>query len=75
MDHYFPKEKMDAQLTYWTNVNEAWFCNNMFHSHYRANCDVSGVYYVQGGRTGIIRFATNEQMNKMIRPGQCLMQT
>jgi len=69
MDHYFPKEKMDAQITYWTNVNEPGSVN-MFHSHYRANCDVAGVYYVRGGRTGVIRFATHEQMNKMIRPGQ-----
>ena len=28
------------------------------------------MYYVQGKDTGVIRFATNEQMNKMIRPGQ-----
>ena len=69
MDHYFPKKPMDASITYWTNVNETG-SNNIFHSHYRADADVSGVYYVQGKGTGVIRFATNEQMNKMIRPGQ-----
>ena len=69
MDHYFPNKKMDATVTYWTNVNEPG-SNNLFHSHYRADADVSGVYYVQGTRTGTIRFATNEQINKMIKPGQ-----
>ena len=68
-DHYFPKQPMDATITYWTNINEPGSCN-LFHSHYRADADISGVYYVQGKDTGIIRFATNEQMNKMIRPGQ-----
>ena len=68
-DHYFPKQPMDATITYWTNVNEPGSCN-LFHSHYRADADISGVYYVQGKDTGIIRFSTHEQMNKMIRPGQ-----
>ena len=68
-DHYFPNKPMDAQITYWTNINEPGSAN-LFHSHYRADADVSGVYYVQGKDTGVIRFATHEQMNKMIRPGQ-----
>ena len=68
-DHYFPKQPMDASIVYWTNINEPGSAN-LFHSHYRADADVSGVYYVQGKDTGVIRFATHEQMNKMIRPGQ-----
>ena len=65
MDHYFPKKPMDASITYWTNVNETG-SNNIFHSHYRADADLSGVYYVQGSNTGLIRFATHEQMYRMI---------
>ena len=65
MDHYFPKKPMDANITYWTNVNETG-SNNIFHSHYRADADLSGVYYVQGANTGLIRFATHEQMYRMI---------
>ena len=65
MDHYFPKKPMDAAINYWTNVNEVG-SNNIFHSHYRADADLSGVYYVQGFNTGVIRFATHEQMYKMI---------
>ena len=68
-DHYFANQPMDAKITYWTNINEPG-SSNLFHSHYRADADVSGVYYVQGKDTGVIRFATHEQMNKMIRPGQ-----
>ena len=68
-DHYFANQPMDATITYWTNVNEPGSCN-LFHSHYRADADISGVYYVQGKDTGVIRFSTHEQMNKMIRPGQ-----
>ena len=40
---------MDANITYWTNINEPGSCN-LFHNHYRADADVSGVYYVQGKR-------------------------
>ena len=65
MDHYFPKKPMDANINYWTNVNETG-SNNIFHSHYRADADISGVYYVQGANTGLIRFATHEQMYRMI---------
>jgi len=65
MDHYFPRKPMDASINYWTNVNEVG-SNNIFHSHYRADADISGVYYVQGFNTGVIRFATHEQMYKMI---------
>ena len=65
MDHYFPKRPMDAAINYWTNVNEVG-SNNIFHTHYRADADLSGVYYVQGFNTGVIRFATHEQMYKMI---------
>jgi uncharacterized protein (TIGR02466 family) len=64
-DHYMPNEPMDAKITYWTNVNEPGGAN-IFHSHYRSDADISGVYYVQGYKTGIIRFATHEQMFKMI---------
>ena len=64
---FFPKKKLDAQVVYWTNVNEPG-SDNVFHSHYRSDADLSGVYYVQGHKTGIIRFATHEQMNKMIAP-------
>ena len=64
---FFPKTKLDAQVVYWTNVNEPGSAN-IFHSHYRADADISGVYYVQGSKTGVIRFSTHEQMNKMIAP-------
>tara|TARA_R100000781_G_C4031474_1_gene110755 strand:+ start:57 stop:701 length:645 start_codon:yes stop_codon:yes gene_type:complete len=64
-DHYMPNEQMDAKITYWTNVNKPGGAN-IFHSHYRSDADISGVYYVQGYKTGIIRFATHEQMFKMI---------
>ena len=46
MDHYFPQRPMDAAINYWTNVNKVG-SNNIFHSHYRSDADLSGVYYVQ----------------------------
>tara|TARA_R100000750_G_scaffold58338_1_gene45990 strand:- start:321 stop:947 length:627 start_codon:yes stop_codon:yes gene_type:complete len=64
-DHYFPNIPLDANVTYWTNVNEPG-STNIFHTHYMANADLSGVYYVQGGGTGVIRFATHEQLYRMI---------
>ena len=67
-DYFMPKIPVDAQVVYWTNVNEPG-SSNMFHTHHMANADLSGVYYVQGGGTGVIRFATNEQLYKMIAPG------
>ena len=66
-DHYLPNKKVDAAITYWTNVNNTGGAN-IFHTHYRADADISGVYYVQGHDTGVIRFATHEQMYKMIPP-------
>ena len=67
-DYFMPKVPVDADVVYWTNVNEPG-SSNMFHSHYMANADLSGVYYVQGSGTGAIRFATHEQLNRMIAPG------
>ena len=64
-DHFMPNVPMDAKINYWTNVNKPG-TTNIFHSHYRADADLSGVYYVQGYKTGVIRFATHEQMYKMI---------
>ena len=64
-DHYLPKKILDADITYWTNVNEPG-SSNMFHNHVMAGADLSGVYYVQGDKTGLIRFATHEQMYKLI---------
>jgi len=64
-DHYMPKKIIDANITYWTNVNNTGGAN-IFHTHYRADADLSGVYYVQGTSTGLIRFATHEQIYKMI---------
>ncbi len=66
-DHYFPNIPLAADITYWTNVNEPG-SSNLFHTHYMANADLSGVYYVQGGGTGVIRFATHEQLYRMIPP-------
>jgi len=66
-DHYFPNIPLDADITYWTNVNEPG-SSNLFHTHYMANADLSGVYYVQGAGTGIIRFSTHEQLYRMIPP-------
>ena len=67
-DYFMPKVPVDADLVYWTNVNEPG-SSNMFHTHYMANADLSGVYYVQGSKTGVIRFATHEQLYRMIAPG------
>ena len=67
-DYFMPKKAVDADVVYWTNVNEPGAAN-MFHTHYMANADLSGVYYVQGSKTGIIRFATHEQLYRMIAPG------
>ena len=67
-DHFMPKVPIDADVVYWTNVNEPG-SSNMFHTHYMANADVSGVYYVQGSKTGVIRFATHEQLYRMVAPG------
>ena len=66
-DHYLPNKMADAKITYWTNVNEPGG-SNIFHTHYRADADLAGVYYVKGYGTGVIRFATHEQMYKMIPP-------
>ena len=67
-DYFMPKVPVDAQIVYWTNVNEPG-SSNMFHTHHMANADLSGGYYVQGDGTGVIRFATHEQLYKMITPG------
>jgi len=67
-DYFMPKVPVDADIVYWTNVNEPG-SSNMFHAHYMANADLSGVYYVQGSGTGVIRFATHEQLYRMIAPG------
>jgi uncharacterized protein (TIGR02466 family) len=66
-DHYFPNIPLDASITYWTNVNKPG-SGNIFHTHYMANADLSGVYYIQGSGTGVIRFATHEQLYRMIPP-------
>ena len=65
--HYIPQHAMDARVTYWTNINEPG-SSNAFHNHVMTDCDVSGVYYVQGTGTGSIRFATHEQVYKLIPP-------
>ena len=64
-DHFMPNVPMDAKINYWTNVNKPG-TTNIFHSHYRSDADISGVYYVKGYGTGVIRFATHEQIYKMI---------
>jgi len=64
-DYYFPNILVDANVIYWTNVNEP-RSSNIFHTHYMANADLSGVYYVQGNDTGIIRFSTHEQLYRHI---------
>jgi len=61
------KRPASAKIIYWTNINE-FGGGNLFHTHYRADCDLSGVYYVQGKDTGSIKFATHEQMYFMIPP-------
>jgi uncharacterized protein (TIGR02466 family) len=66
-DHYFPAVPLDANVVYWTNVNGPG-SSNIFHTHYMANADLSGVYYVQGAGTGVIRFTTHEQLYRMIPP-------
>ena len=66
-DHYFPNIPLDAHITYWTNVNEPGSAN-LFHTHYMSHADLSGVYYVQGAGTGVIRFSTHEQLYRMIPP-------
>ena len=66
-DHFMPGAPVDAEMVYWPTVNEPG-SSNMFHTHHMANADLSGVYYVQGGGTGVIRFATHEQLYRMIAP-------
>jgi|TARA_R100001480_G_scaffold61268_1_gene73763 uncharacterized protein (TIGR02466 family) len=61
------KKPASGKIIYWTNINE-FGGGNLFHTHYRADCDLSGVYYVQGKDTGSIKFATHEQMYFMIPP-------
>ena len=61
------KENVDVDIRYWVNVNK-FEGANIFHTHYRAEADLSGVYYVKGQGTGKIRFATHEQMYRMIPP-------
>jgi uncharacterized protein (TIGR02466 family) len=67
INHYFNRNDMNCKILYWTNVN-GFGGGNLFHTHYKADCDLSGVYYVQGEGTGTIKFATHEQMYFMIPP-------
>ena len=67
LTHYFNRTDIPAKIQYWTNIN-GFGGGNLFHTHYRADCDLSGVYYVQGEKTGTIKFATHEQMYYMISP-------
>ena len=65
--YYFKTNDMSCKILYWTNIN-GFGGGNIFHTHYRADCDLSGVYYIQGEDTGSIKFATHEQMYFMIPP-------
>ena len=66
-NYYFKKTDMTCKILYWTNIN-GFGGGNLFHTHYRADCYLSGVYYIQGENTGSIKFATHEQMYFMIPP-------
>ena len=39
-DHFMPGAPVDAEMVYWTNVNEPG-SSNMFHTHHMANADLS----------------------------------
>ena len=67
-NHFMPNVAVDVVIAYWTNVNEPG-SENMPHTHYRENADLSVVYYVQGSGTGTIRFSTHEQLYGMIASG------
>jgi len=67
LSHYFKKTNIPAKIIYWSNVN-MFGGSNIFHTHYKADADLSGVYYVNGEGTGKIRFATHEQMYFQISP-------
>ena len=67
ISHYFNKNDMTCKILYWTNIN-GFGGGNLFHTHYRADCDLSGVYYIQGEGTGSIKFATHEQIYFMVSP-------
>ena len=67
LNFYFQRTDIPAKIVYWTNIN-SFGGGNLFHTHYRADCDLSGVYYVQGEGTGSIKFATHEQMYFMMPP-------
>ena len=67
LNYYFHKTDIPAEIIYWTNIN-SFGGGNLFHTHYRADADISGVYYVQGEGTGNIKFATHEQLYFMIPP-------
>lgn len=54
-------------ITYWTNVNITGGAN-ILHTHYRADADLSGVFYVKADGQGDIRFTTHEQLYRMINP-------
>ncbi len=65
--YYLKRPNAPAKIIYWSNIND-FGGGNLFHTHYRADADLSGVYYVQGKDTGSIKFATHEQMYFMIPP-------
>tara|TARA_R100000329_G_scaffold119403_1_gene98424 strand:- start:262 stop:834 length:573 start_codon:yes stop_codon:yes gene_type:complete len=67
LNYYFKRTNIPAKIIYWTNINN-FGGGNMFHTHYRADADLAGVYYVQGEGTGNIKFATHEQIYFMIPP-------
>ena len=50
---------------YWCNIN---YLGSFNKPHRHNGSIVSGVYYVKGQGTGKIRFATHEQMYRMIPP-------
>jgi len=66
--HYFPGDYFRAHVNYWTNINKPGSLN-MIHNHVMASCHLSGVYYVQGEKTGAIRFYTHEQLYNLIPDG------
>ena len=61
-DHYLPNKWVDATMEYWANVNDPGGWNDFHHHRFANDADLSGVYYVQAGETGIVRFTTPEQM-------------
>ena len=58
-------ESVNITISAWVNINKTGDYN-VRHTH--PDCDLSGVYYIQGEGTGSIKFATHEQMYFMVSP-------